>query len=355
MSAKIQKICVGLFSGGAALVWLRVCYMAAVSLNETKKIGLLALGLLVVFLLLTFLTEKLSGRLKNEKRFWRGASLTLLLLMAAGLLYCGLQLRVYPGWDFGSVYQGAVEIAEDGAFSESSNWYFTTYPNNVAVCMFLAVFFKIFGGLCSYITLGVLLNVGLIVLGVAFLFLLAEQLYGGRMAWLALAACACFLPFYMHSAIFYTDTFALPFVTGCFLSYQLRKKDARFLLLTAAVLAVGYKVKGSLGVILIALLIHIWLEKEKAAERMKKSLLLLIPFLALVGALTVIPQKMPFFDATDSYQNEFPVEHWLALGLTGRGRLRRQRVLDDGFCGGKSGKTGNRSYIYQRETGRIWK
>lgn len=79
MSAKIQKICVGLFSGGAALVWLRVCYMAAVSLNETKKIGLLALGLLVVFLLLTFLTEKLSGRLKNEKRFWRGASLTLLL------------------------------------------------------------------------------------------------------------------------------------------------------------------------------------------------------------------------------------------------------------------------------------
>ena len=319
MSAKIQKICVGLFSGGAALVWLRVCYMAAVSLNETKKIGLLALGLLVVFLFLTFLTEKLSGRLKNEKRFWRGASLTLLLLMAAGLLYCGLQLRVYPGWDFGSVYQGAVEIAEDGAFSESSNWYFTTYPNNVAVCMFLAVFFKIFGGLCSYITLGVLLNVGLIVLGVAFLFLLAEQLYGGRMAWLALAACACFLPFYMHSAIFYTDTFALPFVTGCFLSYQLRKKDARFLLLTAAVLAVGYKVKGSLGVILIALLIHIWLEKEKAAERMKKSLLLLIPFLALVGALTVIPQKMPFFDATDSYQNEFPVEHWLALGLTGVG------------------------------------
>ena len=52
---------------------------------------------------------------------------------------------------------------------------------------------------------------------------------------------------------------------------------------------------------------------------MKKSLLLLIPFLALVGALTVIPQKMPFFDATDSYQNEFPVEHWLALGLTGVG------------------------------------
>lgn len=60
-------------------------------------------------------------------------------------------------------------------------------------------------------------------------------------------------------------------MTGCFLSYQLRKKDARFLLLTAAVLAVGYKVKGSLGVILIALLIHIWLEKEKAAERMKRA------------------------------------------------------------------------------------
>ena len=151
-------------------------------------------------------------------------SCVLLVLMAAGLLYAGMELKVYPGWDFGSVYQGAVEIVEDGAFSDNSNWYFTTYPNNVAVCMFLAAFFKVFGGLCSYITLGILLNVFLILLGMVFTFFLAEKLYGSRAAFLVMLVCALFLPFYMHAPIFYTDTFALPFVTGAFLSYQYRKK-----------------------------------------------------------------------------------------------------------------------------------
>lgn len=319
MSERLQKMCVLLFSGGVTLIWLRVWYLAAVSFHETKKISLLAMLLLAGLLVLDVLAGKLSVRLKCEKKFWRGASLTLLFFVAAGLLYAGMELRVYPGWDFGAVYQGAVEIVEDGAFSANSNWYFTTYPNNVAVCMFLAAFFWLFRGICSYLTLGVLLNVFLIVLGLAFMWLLAERLYGGRRAWLALVCCAGFLPFYMHAPIFYTDTFALPFVTGIFLTYLYRKKDDRFLILTAAVLAMGYKVKGSLGVILIALLIHLWLQKEKAEECMKKSLLLLIPFLLLVSAFTVLPEKMPFFDASEKEKNEFPLEHWLALGLTGSG------------------------------------
>lgn len=239
--------------------------------------------------------------------------------MAAGLLFAGMELKVYPGWDFGSVYQGAVEIAEDGVFSDNSNWYFTTYPNNVAVCMFLAAFFSIFGSLGSYITLGILLNIFLILLGMVFTYILAEKLYGSRTAFLVILCCTLFLPFYMHAPIFYTDTFALPFVTGTFLSYQYRKRDSRWLLLTAAVLAAGYKVKGSLGVILIALLIHIWLHREGAAERVKKSLLLLIPFLLLAGFLTVVPQKLPFFDASEKEKNEFPVEHWLAMGLVDSG------------------------------------
>ena len=192
MSAKIQKICVLLFSGGMALVWLAVWCIAAIFLNETKKIGLLALVLLAGFGAVWLLSEKLSARLKNEKRFWRGASVALLLLMGAGLLYAGMELKVYPGWDFGSVYQGAVEIVEDGVFSPDSNWYFTTYPNNVAVCMFLAGFFKVFRGLCSYITLGVLLNVFLILLGIFFLFLLTEKL---------LHACADFLYGYLRAAL----------------------------------------------------------------------------------------------------------------------------------------------------------
>ena len=127
-----------------------------------------------------------------------------------------------------------------------------------------------------------LLNIALSLLGMIFTFFLAEKLHGGRTAFLTIFCCVLFMPFYMHAPIFYTDTFALPFVTGTFLSYQYRKKDAKWLLLTAAVLAVGYKVKGSLGVILVALLIHLWLQKEKVSERLKKSLYLVTPFVRCV-------------------------------------------------------------------------
>ena len=319
MEEKIQKSLILLFSGVFAVIWITLWFTVAVYMNQSKKICLLALFLLILFLAAAFLNIRLSQRLRNSRRLWRILSCVLLVLMAAGLLYAGMELKVYPGWDFGSVYQGAVEIVEDGAFSDNSNWYFTTYPNNVAVCMFLAAFFKVFGGLCSYITLGILLNVFLILLGMVFTFFLAEKLYGSRAAFLVMLVCALFLPFYMHAPIFYTDTFALPFVTGALLSYQYRKKDARRLILTAAVLAVGYKVKGSVGVILPALLIHIWLHRESAVERMKKSMLLLVPFLLLVGFLTVIPGKMSFFDASDREKNEFPLEHWVAMGLVDSG------------------------------------
>lgn len=317
----LRKGCVLLFSGVFGIIFCWLSLEAVISWNQSKEICLLAVFLLAALWLVSMLTHKLSARLSKERErlFFRLCALAVLVLMGAGLFYAGTELSVYPGWDFGAVYQGAVEIAEDGAFSDSSNWYFTTYPNNVMLCMLLAGFFRLFGGLGSYITLGILLNIGLILLGMVFLFLLTEQLLGTRIAFLALLCCSLIPAFYMHAPIFYTDTFALPFVTGAFLSYQYRKKDARLLILTAAVLAVGYKVKGSLGVILIALLIHLWLQKEPAGKRLRESLLLVIPFLLLLGFLTVIPGKMSFFDTADAEKNEFPMEHWLAMGLAGNG------------------------------------
>ncbi|MCI8375999.1 MAG: hypothetical protein HFI29_11280 [Lachnospiraceae bacterium] len=319
MWSKIQRWCILAFSGVFAVIWCWLLLVVAEGFQESKKIGLEVVLLAGSLTLIGFLIKKYGTFLWERKQIWLAGSVSLLAAMAAGLFYMGMSLRVHPGWDFGAVYLGAVELTENGVFSDQSNWYFTTYPNNVAACLFLTVFFKIFGGLCDYITLGVLLNIFLILLGLVFLLLLIRHLYGERWAFLGILLCALFLPFYMHAPIFYTDTFALPFVTGTFLAYQLRKKDARFLILTALVLALGYKVKGSLGVILIALLIHIWLQKGKALEHTKQSLLLLVPFLLLVGFLTVVPGQMSFMDTSEAEKHEFPLEHWIALGIQGSG------------------------------------
>lgn len=321
MWEKIQKNCALLFSAGFAIIWSMVLWQITCTWDQSKRIVLLALvlaGVLSVLLLIFYKTGK-KTRLWEKENFWNIIAMILLVGIASGLLYAGLSLRVYPSWDFGAVYEGAVQIAEDGVLSPQSNWYFTTYPNNVALCLFLACFFKVCGGLCSYITLGVLLNAFLMTLGFLFFFLLVRGMYGSRWGCLGLLCCACFAPFYMHAPIFYTDTFALPFVTGTFLLYQLRKKHWGFLAGAALVLGVGYKVKGSLGVILIALLIHLWLQKGKVKEQLRNTVLLLLPFLTVVSILGSLPGRVPFMDNTDAEKNEFPIEHWLALGIDGCG------------------------------------
>ncbi len=319
MRDKIRQWCVLLFSGAFAAIWCWLLLCTAASYVQSKKISVLAAALGIVLLTVMFLAKRYLRSIWQNEKLWLILSALLFLVMTAGLLYFGLSLRVYPGWDFGAVYEGAVQIAEDGRLSEQSNWYFTTYPNNITVCLLLAGIFKVFGGVCSYITIGVLLNVTLMAIGFLCFFLLVYRLYGIRTACLGLFICTLFLPFYMHAPIFYTDTFALPFVTGSFLLYQLRRRDSRFLIAAAFVLAAGYKIKGSLGVILIALLIHIWLQKRKPIECTKQSLLLLIPFLLVTGFLTILPGQLCVLDTTDAQRNEFPLEHWVAMGLEGSG------------------------------------
>ena len=66
--------------------------------------------------------------------------------------------------------------------------------------------------------------------------------------------------------------------------------------------------------IFIALLIYLWLCRDSLRERLIRSLLLTLPFLALVGFLTAVPAKFSGLSAEESYRNEFPMEHWVALG-----------------------------------------
>ena len=52
--------------------------------------------------------------------------------------------------------------------------------------------------------------------------------------------------------------------------------------------------------------------RDSLRERLIRSLLLTLPFLALVGFLTAVPAKFSGLSAEESYRNEFPMEHWVA-------------------------------------------
>ena len=350
-TGKTERILILLFSAGAALSWAILLGWIVPAFQETKKICLLAVALLVC----AFLCFRILKRLEDRPGLLPGISAVLFVLISTGLCYAGKELRVYPGWDFGSVYMGAVEIAEDGFFSGDSNWYFTTYPNNLAVCLFLGAIFKALGGLCSYITLGVLVNIFMIDLGLLCMYALAEELYGRAEACFSLLAAGLFLPFYMHTPIFYTDTFALPFVSGTLLLFVKRRRktdgDVKPWMAAAAgvLAAVGFKMKGSLGVLLVAMLLFVWLEREKLTRKWQQSVLLLVPFLLVTGLITTVPRMLPIMDASDAEKNEFPLEHWLALGLTSSGGYNADVYFMTASVEGKAEKQAvDRAYVEEK-------
>ena len=117
-TGKTERILILLFSAGAVLSWAILLGWIVPAFQETKKICLLAVALLAC----AFLCFRMLKRLEDRPWLLSGISAVLFVLISTGLCYAGKELRVYPGWDFGSVYMGAVEIAEDGFFSGDSNW-----------------------------------------------------------------------------------------------------------------------------------------------------------------------------------------------------------------------------------------
>ena len=116
---KVRQGCVLLFAGIFGLVWCWTLFTVLISFNQSKKVCLLAAGLLVVFVLAAFLLKRYAAGFWENEKIWLAGSAGILLLMTAGLLYAGLSLRVFPGWDFGSSYLGAVELAEDADHEET--------------------------------------------------------------------------------------------------------------------------------------------------------------------------------------------------------------------------------------------
>src|SRR5699024_1589960 len=85
---------------------------------------------------------------------------------------------------------------------------------------------------------------------------------------LAFVLCAGFLPFVLWAPCFYSDTLSLPFgllVLLCWNYYRSEtRRPVRIALLAAmgAAAFVGYAVKGSVAVIVVALVIQLFLEKK---------------------------------------------------------------------------------------------
>lgn len=263
------------------------------------------------------------------------------LLFAAGLfvmlqiqIYMGRQLAVEPGWDFGNVFYGALEVAENGHLVNLNNC-FLQWRNNLFAVIYLAAMFKVIM-LFQPVSIftGIWINVIMIDLAVVLIFLWMRKVWNPVKAFYGAVICFFLSPFYLYVPIFYTDTLSLPFAVGILWLYEWvmrREAEGKKALFGYGALGIlclaGSLLKGSLLVFAIAIVIHMLLRqaagKTGGFSFHKKQMACLGCFLAgfltafLVWTVAVPVSQVINYDAQEQY--EFPVVQSLMMGMGGVG------------------------------------
>ncbi|MFI3169170.1 MAG: glycosyltransferase family 39 protein [Faecalibacterium sp.] len=304
----VQKISKGLLAAMLLLI-LGLFVANAFSVAGAAIAVLLLLGLVALW----------QGIPRLPVKTVKIAAAVLLVLYAILLLAAGFLLAVEPAWDFGRVYAGALDIAENGAVTYTLE-YFLESNNNFFVTYLLAYWFKIasvFGLAPLYA--GILLNCVAIWVSVAVLFWVVCKEWDLHHGLLFLVFCLGFLPLYTYAPIFYTDTLSLPFVSiGVWLWQKIREKsNLGWLLLLGVNGFVGYQLKASVGILYVAMLLFS-LARPTRAKCLRLLIVALTMVLLAVGYSGLL-KATKVIDLTEIDRYRLPYEHYVMMGLAGTG------------------------------------
>lgn len=280
-----------------------------------------------------FLLSEKRARLDTKRFFFGTVILTLGAILIVQLV-CAYFLQMEPITDVSSVERLAIQVVRDHSFDcikqGFDSYYIVAYQNNVAYMLIVTGIYQL-----TYLLTGTFTRIPIIVINTLALnfsifmtVMTARKLFGERKATFTLILCALFTPYYTYTAYYYTDSLTLPIVSGilfCFISAvqsEKRGKKIGLLLLTGALCLIGFEIKGSVGILIPAILIYLLLQFG-IKRAVKIALPLLLSFVILFGSFSaalkasdIIPEEL-----SDRYQ--YPLTHWVMMGLNGVGGYER--------------------------------
>ena len=247
------------------------------------------------------------------------------------------ELKVTPGWDFGELYRSALSYVNQEPIKFVA--YFEYCPNNIFIYLCYIVLFKIarFFGITNLLNLLGVCNIFLIGFSIFLLFLVAKKLFSKRASYTLLFLILFFSPIFLYVPIIYTDTVSM-FVPILLLYLFLQLQDASlkkqwiWIILFAIVTFVGYKLKMSCLIIVIALLIHMILTK-KILLFSKITGVLLVSFFSFSFLFQHLILEDEKFHFQDNGVGELPFTHYIMMGLEDPDADHSMRRTYGGFEG----------------------
>ncbi|MGN1130196.1 MAG: glycosyltransferase family 39 protein [Ruminococcus sp.] len=282
-----------------------------------------------------------NSNTKLRKAILTSKQTNTIIFVAVGILFLiqlfiGYKLRANTVTDLARIEKYALYFAENGNFNliqddySIGKVYLVKYPNNVALTVLLATLYKIsysvFG--CVPKMVPIALNCLAINLSVLFTTFTAKKLFGNKQALIALALCMLFAPYYTYTPYYYTDSLSLPFLIGSVYLFvsaikaENKYKKYAMLVLFGGVVFLGFKMKATVVFVLVCGLIYALL-RFNVKRFLAISLAVIVGFSSVGIVYTESVNSLNLCTKEQSYESEYPVTHWIMMGLKGVGRYNR--------------------------------
>lgn len=266
--------------------------------------------------------EKIVKRL-TRKRFQLLLVISFFIML---LIAFSLRVDVYDTWDYGQLVRTAYEEVVDGTIRNKA--YYARYSNNSMFLMLLVNYFKIVHfwageNLYRYIYATIPLNCILVVLSIWFTYLTVCELWGERQGGKVGCVMLSLSPLYAYAAIAYTDIFAIFPVALILFCYSRAKKKNSYekkiwICFTAVIATVGYKLKATLIIIIIAIIMDLFFGfLQKRVHFLDLTIFLAV---CIISFITVSSLNNSFLNQEGiteemRYEEGFPVTHWIMMSL----------------------------------------
>ncbi len=330
----MQKRLTQLFSIGSLVVWIWIFASSLLVWPHNSAAALvLGIGGAVLVSALAFFGGPLLDKL--SARSFRTLSAALFAAYGAFLVYMAVQLQVVPIMDMEVVIRSIPDFLDNGSPQVWSGYY-VVCNNNLGLALLLSGLYAMLGlfgiapGTPAGHLAGTVFSSLFILLTVFLCCWCALRIWRSRQALaLAFVLCAGFAPFVLWSSTYYSDTLSAPFFPAILLLWTFfrdaKRQPGRIALLTAmgVVTFLGFALKGSIAVALVALLILLFLtlKPRKAALY---GLVLAAAFALPLAGYRVWQQGYLDWSVQDAIA--YPTELWFAYGSEGDGNYSQDIV-----------------------------
>lgn len=289
--------------------------------------------ILGVVVLILFFISIISWIRKISDKHVNIIAIILCGLFFIALSIFGSRFMVIPSYDLSHVQRELMLMMENGRVI-SNITYFAKYTNQIPLTILLYYIYRL--GTIIHVSnlklFAVIINSLFIAITSLFTYLSVKKLKDSKVALGALLFFVINPIFYMYASYFYTDTLCMPFASIAIYLFIISKDKQKIsnilcLLASGFLLAVGFKIRVVVAILLIGVILTLWINREKVKIIVTTSACLVMGFLIGVISYNLVVSG---FTVPKDETLEFPIYHWVMMGLNDE-RAGRYNEIDHAY------------------------